>query len=82
MDTLRSDRPVSADAAGVPDIAADAVVDPHWLELRAGELLPSAYMPPTMRGQRNLVLRCLSAVLIGVFVLATALGVCLTYGPP
>jgi len=71
-----------SDSPVVPPPAPDAVVDPFWLDLRAGELLPSLYMPPTMKGRHSAVLRGVSVVLIGVFLLATVLGVCLTYGPP
>ncbi len=70
------------DFAEVPAVAPDAVVDPHWLELRGDSLLPSLYMPPTMAGQRSPLMRMVATALIGVFMLATALGVCLTYGPP
>lgn len=59
-----------------------AVVDPHWLDLQAGALLPALYMPPAMNGLRPVWLRAIAAVLIGVFLLATAMGICLTYGPP
>lgn len=39
-------------------------------------------MPPTMAGRRSPAMRLLATVLIAVFLLATALGICLTYGPP
>ena len=67
---------------GVPDVAPDAVVDPHWLTLRGESLLPSLYMPPTMAGRRSALMRMVATALIGVFLLATTLGVCLTFGPP
>jgi hypothetical protein len=57
-------------------------VDPYWLLLRGDSLLPALYMPPPMKASHPIWLRTLAAVLIAVFVLATALGVCLTYGPP
>jgi hypothetical protein len=66
----------------VPNADPAAVVDPHWLQLRGDSLLPTLYMPPTMAGQRSPAMRVLATVLIAVFVLATALGLCLTYGPP
>jgi hypothetical protein len=66
----------------VPAADASAVVDPHWLELRGDSLLPSLYMPPTMPGERSTLMRLVSTALIGVFMLATTLGICLTYGPP
>jgi hypothetical protein len=68
--------------AGVPPAGPDAVIDPNWLKLRGDSLLPSLYMPPTMAGQRPTWMRAMAIVLIGVFLLATALGLCLTYGPP
>jgi hypothetical protein len=66
----------------VPDVDADAVVDPHWLDLRRGATLPACYMPPAMAGSRPPWARAVALVLIGVFVAATMAGVCLTYGPP
>jgi len=68
--------------ADVPPAGPDAVIDPNWLRLRGDSLLPSLYMPPTMAGQRPTWMRAMAIVLIGVFLLATALGLCLTYGPP
>ncbi|HEX3824711.1 MAG TPA: hypothetical protein VHV79_09630 [Mycobacteriales bacterium] len=73
---------IAADFADVPAADAAAVVDPHWLELRGDSLLPSLYMPPTMAGQRSPVMRFVSSGLIAIFMLATSLGLCLTYGPP
>jgi hypothetical protein len=66
----------------VPTAAPEAVVDPHWLELRGDSLLPTLYMPPTMAGRRSPAMRLLATVLIAIFLLATMLGICLTYGPP
>jgi hypothetical protein len=67
----------------VPAADHSAEVDPHWLELRsANALLPMFYMPPTMSGRRSMPMRLVAAVVIGVFVLATTLGICLTYGGP
>jgi hypothetical protein len=68
--------------ADVPAADADAAVDPHWLALRGDSLLPTLYMPPAMAGRRSPAMRLLATVLIAVFLLATALGICLTYGPP
>jgi hypothetical protein len=68
--------------ADVPDVDPAAAVDPHWLELRGDSLLPTLYMPPTMAGRRSPGMRVLATVLIAVFLLATVLGLCLTYGPP
>lgn len=67
--------------AFVPDVDEDAEADPHWQELRNEATLPSIYMPPAMAGRRSPWQRAVAGVLIGTFVLATALGVCLTYGP-
>jgi hypothetical protein len=68
--------------ADVPQPDPDAVVDPNWLRLRGDSLLPTLYMPPTMAGRRPTWMRAMAVVLIGVFLVATALGLCLTYGPP
>ena len=68
--------------ADVPAVDPDAVVDPYWLQLHGDSLLPALYMPPTMAGQHSPLMRALAGVLIAVFLLATALGICLTYGPP
>jgi len=68
--------------ADVPPADPDAAVDPNWLRLRGDSLLPSLYMPPAMTGHRPKWMRAMATVLIGVFLLATALGVCLTFGSP
>lgn len=68
--------------ADVPEVDPAAVVDPFWLELQGDSLLPALYMPPTMTGQHSPFMRVLASVLIAVFLLATILGICLTYGPP
>lgn len=68
--------------ADVPQPDPDAVVDPNWLSLRGDSLLPTLYMPPAMAGRQPPWIRAMATVLIGVFLLATALGLCLTYGPP
>jgi hypothetical protein len=70
------------DFVDVPDVQPDAVIDPYWLELQGDSLLPSLYMPPTMAGRRSPLMRVMATVLIAVFLLATVLGICLTYGPP
>lgn len=71
-----------ADFADVPTADPTAPIDPFWEQLRGGSLLPTLYMPPPMAGRRPTWMRLMATVLIAVFVLATALGVCLTYGPP
>jgi len=71
-----------ASFAQVPQPDSDAEVDPNWLRLRGDSLLPTLYMPPTMAGSRPAWMRAISVVLIGIFLLATILGLCLTYGPP
>ncbi|MDX6224681.1 MAG: hypothetical protein QOJ92_784 [Frankiales bacterium] len=65
----------------VPAAEGDAVVDPHFAELRSTQLLPTSYMPPTMAGHRTPTMRLVSLILVGIFGLATVLGICLTYGP-
>jgi hypothetical protein len=70
------------DFEAVPTAERDAEIDPFWLELRGESLLPSLYMPPTMAGRRSTLMRVVASGLIGVFMLATSLGICLTYGPP
>lgn len=73
---------MSVDAyAQVPSAAPDAEVDPHWLELRGASALPAVYLPPSMPGRHSRRTRVMAVALIGVFLLATAAGVCLTYGP-
>ena len=65
----------------VPDVDDDAEVDPYWIELRNASTLPQIYMPPSMVGSHSPRQRVIAASLIAIFVLGTALGVCLTYGP-
>ena len=67
--------------AEVPTVDPDAEVDPHWLDLRGSSGLPPTYLPPSMPGRHSRRTRVMAVVLIAVFVLATAAGVCLTYGP-
>lgn len=70
------------DYADVPAVQSDAEVDPHWLELRGEDhLLPASYLPPAMAGTHPGWMRIAVWVLITVFITATMLGVCLTYGP-
>jgi hypothetical protein len=70
--------------ADVPDAGPDAELDPHWLDLRGGAVLPAVYMPPAMAGPtpRPPWLRGVAILLVILFLGATAAGVCLTYGPP
>lgn len=86
MDTVPTSEADAAadtlDYEAIPAASADAVVDPFWLQLRGNGLLPSLYMPPTMRGRHSSVVRVVATALIGIFMLATTLGLCLTYGPP
>jgi hypothetical protein len=70
------------DFADVPSADREAEVDPHWLELRGESLLPTVYMPPAMAGHHPPWMRGLATFLISIFLLATSLGVCLTYGSP
>jgi hypothetical protein len=65
----------------VPTVAPEAEIDGHWLELRGSSALPPTYLPPPMAGSHSRGSQVTAVVLIGVFVLATALGACLTYGP-
>jgi hypothetical protein len=67
----------------VPDAGPDVPVDPHWLDLRSGAVLPAVYMPPAMGAPvaRSAWLRATALLVVAMFVLATAAGVCLTYGP-
>jgi hypothetical protein len=77
------DSEAETDFSAVPPADATAEVDPHWLELRAAHaLLPLFYMPPAMSGRRSMPMRIVATVVIGVFMLATTLGICLTYGGP
>jgi hypothetical protein len=79
---LSSELMDAVDFAAVPAADPTAEVDPHWLELRADSLLPALYMPPAMAGRHSSVMRVVASALIGIFMLATTLGICLTYGPP
>ena len=64
-----------------PAIAADAVPDEHYLDLLRTSKLPQAYLPAAMPGPQKPWVRASASVVIGVFLLATVLGICLTYGP-
>jgi len=72
-----------SDAAGgdVPSAEPDAILDPHWQELQGTSRLPAIYLPPAMSGSQRSWRKVVAVVLCSVFVLATASGVCLTYGP-
>lgn len=55
--------------------------DPHYLELLRTSKLPQAYLPAAMPGPQKPWVRAAAGVVIAVFLLATVLGICLTYGP-
>ena len=67
--------------ANVPSADPGSPIDPHWLDLRGAEVLPPTYMPPSMPGSHSRFARITAVVVIAVFLVATAAGVCLTYGP-
>jgi hypothetical protein len=70
------------DFADVPVPDADASIDPFWLQLRGDSTLPALYMPPSMAGDHPRWMRAVATLLVSIFTLATALGICLTYGAP
>ena len=70
------------DFAQIPTADDTAVPDPQFTAMRSGSNLPQTYLPPAMAGSRPPWIRVVALVLVGVFVAATAAGVCLTYGPP
>ena len=70
------------DFADVPAADPAAEVDPHWLTLRGDSLLPTVYMPPAMGGSHPGWIRVMATLLVSIFLLATGLGICLTYGSP
>ena len=55
--------------------------DPLYDQLLRRTKLPESYLPATMPGPQKPWVRVSAALVIGVFLLATACGVCLTYGP-
>ena len=67
--------------ANVPSAEPGAEIDPHWLELRGSAALPPTYMPPAMPGSHSRFARVTAIGIAAVFLIATAAGVCLTYGP-
>jgi hypothetical protein len=69
------------DFSHVPSAEPDAEIDPHWLALRGAADLPPTYMPPAMPGTHSAFARVTAVVITAVFLVATAAGVCLTYGP-
>ena len=72
---------VHTEYSAVPDVPADAVIDPHWQELRTETPLPAIYLPSAMGGAHKSWIRASVWLLVSIFVTATTLGVCLTYGP-
>jgi hypothetical protein len=79
--TTRDDE-AGTDFADVPGADLSAEIDPHWVQLRGDSLLPALYMPPPMAGSHPGWMRVVATGLISIFLLATGLGVCLTYGSP
>jgi len=75
--------PSADELAGVPAVAEDAEVDPHWLDLVGGGVsaLPRSYVPAAMSGPTARWRRTAAWTLIVMLVSATAGGICLTYGP-
>ena len=71
----------SEDFSRVPSAKPDAELDPHWVELRGPATMPPFYLPPAMPGRHPRHVKVLAIVLIGVLILATAVGACLTYVP-
>lgn len=59
----------------------DEESDPHYLDLLRSSKLPQAYLPAAMPGPQKPWVRVAASLVIGIFLLATALGICLTYGP-
>jgi len=62
------------------DEQGDPQIDPHYLELLRSSKLPQAYLPAAMAGPQKPWVRIAATVIIGVLLLATVYGVCLTYG--
>lgn len=69
------------DFSRIPSAGRDAELDPHWVDLRGPITMPLFYLPPAMPGRHSGRSKALALVLIGVFLLATAVGACLTFGP-
>ncbi len=67
----------------VPDVDADAIVDPHFLELLNGRggALPAWYMPAGMRTQLRGWRRGAAWSVVTLLSSAACSGICLTYGP-
>ena len=60
----------------------DAVIDPHFEELRRGRThLPESYLPPSMPGQVYGWRRGAAFTVIAMMTGSTCAGICLTYGP-
>ena len=68
--------------ADVPSAESSSEIDPHWLEMRGGQVLPTVYLPPSMAGTRSRWIRIVALALVAVFLGAAAIGVGLTYGYP
>lgn len=70
-------------ATDTQELADDAVVDPHFLDLMAGgtSSLPASYMPSAPPGQVNGWRRGAVWVLLGGLMVTMATGLCITYGP-
>lgn len=73
--------PLVAHFADVPGAGPGAQPDVHWRELQGDPLLPIAYMPPAMGGDHPAWMTPVVWLLLGIFLTATSLGVCLTYWP-
>jgi hypothetical protein len=79
---VTADAPVpDEDFSQVPSAPRDAEVDPHWIDLRGPVTMPLFYLPPAMPGRHSRRSKALAMVLTAVFLLATAVGACLTFGP-
>jgi hypothetical protein len=78
---MTMDPRTEAAADDVPSAEPDAILDPHWRKLQGTSPLPTIYLPPAMSGTQPSWRKVVAVALCSVFVLATAAGVCLTYGP-
>ncbi|HVQ87633.1 MAG TPA: hypothetical protein VMT88_05565 [Actinomycetes bacterium] len=81
MATNQGTRSVEELAIEVPAADIDAEIDPHWLDMQPSTSLPAIYLPAAMPGYQAPWRKIVAVSLCAVFVLATAAGVCLTYGP-